>query len=119
MDLLITHRITRPPGPEQLRGPDDRLLEQYEVRGLIAIYWPDDEQEHAQAICKCESGFHTGAWAILGEDSRGLFQLNVAAHTQMAAYNLFDPQINCFFAHQLWVAQGWQPWTCAKRLGIV
>jgi hypothetical protein len=103
----------------ELWGQDNRLLEPYEVRGLAAIYWPVDQVENAFRVTDCESGRWTGAWNYLREDSRGLLQLNVLAHPEMAVYNLFDPQINFYWAYQLWKSQGWFPWTCAHRLGIV
>lgn len=100
-------------------GPDNRMLQEFEIDGLARIYWPETQVENVRNIARCESGWWTGAWAKVGEDSRGLLQLNLRAHPQLAAWNLFDPQINFYFAHQLWLAQGWRPWTCADILGIV
>jgi hypothetical protein len=100
-------------------GPDHRVLTDHEVRGLAGIYWPAVEVERALEVSRCESGLNTGAWATQGEDSRGLWQLNVLAHPQLAAWNLFDPQINAYFAYHLWSVQGWGPWTCAHTLGYV
>jgi hypothetical protein len=100
-------------------GPDARILTDHEVSGLAAIYWPSQEVARALEVSRCESGLNTGAWAYVGEDSRGLWQLNLRAHPQLGAWNLFDPQINAYFAYQLWAAQGWQPWTCAHTLGYV
>lgn len=90
----------------------DRLLQRYEVALLCTLYFPFGEVEHALQIAWRESGFRTGAHNVHGEDSRGLFQINVApgAHPQLAAWNLFDPQVNCYFAGQLFREQGWQPW---------
>jgi len=99
--------------------PDNRRLLDFEVRGLAAIYWPPEELDNALNIARCESGLWTGAWARQGEDSRGLWQLNVWAHPTFAMYNLGDPQINAYFAYQLWSNEGWEPWTCAHTLGIV
>ena len=104
---------------EKKLGPDQRVLTDHEVSGIAAIYWPPQEVARALEVSRCESGLNTGAWAYVGEDSRGLWQLNVRAHPQLAAWNLFDPQINAYFAYHLWATQGWQPWTCAHTLGYV
>jgi hypothetical protein len=119
LDLLITYRIPRPATPGLLRLPNNRTLTDHEMRGLVGIYWPPSEVQNAVAISECESGWETGAWAYIGEDSRGLFQLNIEAHPEMGLYALGDPQINCYWAHWLWSQQGWHPWSCARRLGII
>lgn len=41
-----------------------------------------------------ESRLKPGAHNPRGEDSRGLFQVNVRAHPQMAEMNLYDPRVN-------------------------
>lgn len=93
--------------------PSNRQLRLHEMVLLVAMYWPYEEIWHAVLIAYRESGFNTGAHNPKGEDSRGLFQINVAynAHPQLANYNLFDPQVNAFFAYQLWKEQGWRPWS--------
>jgi hypothetical protein len=112
--------------PDKLRNlntalwlPDNRQLEGYEIAGLARIYWPWKEIANVAAVSFCESEWWTGAHATVGEDSRGLLQLNVFAHPSYGRYNLGDPQINFYFAFQLWSEQGWRPWTCAHELGIV
>jgi hypothetical protein len=91
----------------------------FEVRGLAVIYWPIANAAQALEVARCESGLWTGAWNSTGEDSRGLWQLNLKAHPEFGTWNLFDPQINAYFAFHLWLAQGWGPWTCAHKLGYV
>ena len=70
---------------------------------------------------QCESGGDPNAHNTAGEDSRGLMQINVGpgAHTQWASYNLFDPETNLRLAYQLWQSQGWAPWSCAYKIGLV
>lgn len=102
---------------DELLGPDNRKLLEYEVYGLAALYWPASEAQRALNVAKCESGLWTGAHATIGEDSRGLWQINVNAWPDLAHWNLYDPQINAYFAHTIWAAQGWRPWTCARTLG--
>lgn len=76
-----------------------------------ASLWPPGERATACAVCLAESGGNPAAWNQRGEDSRGLFQINAAAHPQWAALDLFDPATNARVAYQLWQAQGWSPWT--------
>jgi hypothetical protein len=120
--LFLTTRITVAADGSIPFGPDDRVLTEDEVRALAAIYWPANEVQNAVDVSRCESiGFHTGAWNRKGEDSRGLWQINVAAgaHPQLAQYNLFDPQVNAYWAHNIWASSGWGPWTCAHLLHLV
>src|SRR5687767_6707153 len=46
------------------------------------------------AIALAESGGETGAHNDSGEDSRGLWQINVAAHTHLQDVDLSDPLAN-------------------------
>ena len=41
-----------------------------------------------------ESRLRPGAHNPRGEDSRGLFQINVRAHPHLASVNLYDPEVN-------------------------
>jgi hypothetical protein len=72
-------------------------------------------------ICNCESGFNTNAHNTTGEDSRGLMQINVNAHPNYEYLNLFDPQINCNVAYELYSKRGktFKDWTCARTLNLV
>jgi hypothetical protein len=71
-------------------------------------------------ICYCESSFNTNAHNTTGEDSRGLMQINVDAHPHYANRNLFDPQINCNTAFEIFTKSGknFKAWTCAKKLNL-
>lgn len=118
--ILNSDRIRRPlVARGDLVGPDNRLLQDFEVYGLAALYWPASEAQHALDVARCESGLWTGAHATVGEDSRGLWQINVNAWPAYGDWNLYDPQINAYFAATIWRALGWEPWTCAKKLGLV
>ena len=74
-------------------------------------------------IAKCESSFNTEAHNTSGEDSRGLWQINVAskANPQYASYDLFDPQVNANVAYAIYKAWGnnFGAWTCATILDLV
>lgn len=53
-----------------------------------------DEAATMTAIALAESGGETGAHNALGEDSRGLWQINVAAHPSLQGVDLSDPLAN-------------------------
>lgn len=89
-----------------------RILQYYEVWALAALYWPGPQVKNAVEVAFLESGFATAARNTSGEDSRGMWQINVAqgAHPELAEYNLFDPQVNAYFAARIWQASGWRAW---------
>lgn len=99
-----------------------RRLMKAEIWALAALYWPLSEVENAVEVAQLESGFWTAAWNQQNEDSRGLWQINVArgAHPDLKADNLWDPQINAFHAASIWRASGWTAWyNSAKKLGLI
>ena len=77
--------------------------------------------EAATKISHCESNWNTNAHNTTGEDSRGLFQINVDAHPQYLYVNLFDPEINCDIAYELYsnANKTFKDWTCARSLGLI
>lgn len=100
----------------------DRQLLRIEVTSLALLYFPLDQVDNAVNVAELESAFRTGAWNNDGEDSRGLWQINVGpgAHPDLADYNLFDPQVNAFFAARIYSSSGWHAWyNSAKRLGLI
>lgn len=112
--------------PEELEYPvlplTPRTLRRCEVSALAALYWPLEQIDNAVDVARLESGWATEAWNNTGEDSRGLWQINVsaAAHPTYVAYNLFDPQVNAWFAASIWRASGWAAWyNSAKQLGLI
>jgi hypothetical protein len=99
-----------------------RVLLKAEVWALAAIYWPYDEVENAVNIAQLESGFATAAWNNRDEDSRGLWQVNIApgAHPDLKHENLFDPQVNAYYAAAIWRHSGWAAWyNSATQLGLL
>ena len=72
-----------------------------------------DEAVTMTAIALAESGGRNNAHATRGEDSRGLWQINAAAHPDLAGrYDLFDPRQNALAAYE--VSRGGadiSPWT--------
>lgn len=98
-----------------------RTLRRCEVTALAMLYWPLQEVDNAVNIAELESSFFTAAHNERGEDSRGLWQINVLAHPHLLAHNLFDPQLNAYYASQIWRDAGsWKPWlNAAKKLRLL
>lgn len=66
----------------------------------------------AVAVALAESRGNSNAHAVNSrEDSRGLWQMNIKAHPEMASLNLYDPETNAKAAYGLWKSQGWGPWS--------
>ena len=59
----------------------------------LAGFQPD-EAATMTAIALAESGGETGAHNAVGEDSQGLWQINVAAHPGLQGVDLSDPLAN-------------------------
>lgn len=99
-----------------------RRLLRVEVTALAVLYWPLAEVDNAVEISYIESGWQTDAWNRDNEDSRGLWQINVAslAHPHLAQVNLFDPQVNAYYAARIWRESGWGAWyNSARQLGLL
>jgi hypothetical protein len=64
------------------------------------------------AVALAESGGNTDAHAVTSrEDSRGLWQINVRAHSEFASANLYDPATNARAARAVLRKQGWRAWS--------
>src|SRR5436190_1811982 len=64
------------------------------------------------AIALAESGGETGAHNASGEDSRGLWQINVDAHTDQQGVDLTDPLNNAKAAFEVsGHGENISPWT--------
>lgn len=99
-----------------------RTLRRCEVSALAALYFPLEHIDNAVDVAQLESGWRTEAWNTNGEDSRGLWQINVvdAAHPELRGVNLFDPQVCAYYAAQIWRASGWRAWyNSAVKLGLL
>lgn len=97
------------------------------IRGAF----PASEWVRAEMVARCESGLRSVTSKPNGNGTRdhGLFQLNdggtlqgllgrAGADPSNIALAL-DPAWNAKAAAELWKSRGWQPWTCAAKLGIV
>lgn len=64
------------------------------------------------AISLAESGGNPSSRLFTSrEDSRGLWQINIKAHPEFAAYDLTNPQANADAAYAVWKKQGLNAWT--------
>lgn len=64
------------------------------------------------AIALAESGGNVTAHATSGEDSRGLWQINMRAHASwVGSANLYDPAVNAWAAKHVCDIQGPSAWT--------
>jgi hypothetical protein len=81
------------------------------ARYALGAGWTRGDVTVAVAVAMAESGGNTDAHATRGEDSRGLWQINVAAHPDLASQNLYDPATNARAAYGIWRSQGWGPWS--------
>jgi Lysozyme like domain len=70
----------------------------------------------ATAIALAESGGDASAHNTKGEDSRGLWQINVAptANPDLIGMALFDPRTNARAAKIVYDRQGWAAWSVFK-----
>lgn len=64
------------------------------------------------AVALAESGGNTTARATVGEDSRGLWQINMRAHSSwVGSRNLYDPATNAWAAKRVCDSQGIRAWS--------
>jgi cell wall-associated NlpC family hydrolase len=77
-----------------------------------------DQAVTMTAVALAESGGNGSAHASHGEDSRGLWQINLRAHPQWSGLNAYDPLTNARLAFQ--VSGGGRdisPWTTTHGVG--
>lgn len=95
------------------------------IEEKIRAVWGPMEAKNAIRVARCESGLDPKAIAYEpnGSISRGLFQINNVHEGHLYKKNetakLFTVDFNIQVAYTLWKQQGWRPWSCAQRLGIV
>lgn len=94
------------------------------ILGLIQKYFPKEQWQNALNVAKGESGLNPGAigdnYPIRGQTipSYGLFQIR-ALPGRPKPEQLVDPEFNVQYAANLFKAQGWRPWSFARKLGLV
>lgn len=106
-----------------------------EVLSLVRRFFPPEEVGNAMAVSRCESGHRNvvGRRNSNGTRDYGIFQINDGGTLQAAlrragvAYasieaardHALDPLTNVRMASVIWASRGWQPWTCAAKVGVV
>ncbi len=85
---------------------------------LAAAGFTGQDLNRAVEIAFCESDFNVLAHNTVGEDSRGLMQINIEAHPIYSSLDLFDPTINSLVAYQIYLDSGsnFNSWTCDRIL---
>lgn len=101
------------------------------VHALIVRYFPANQVANADRVSLCESGQRSVSSKPNSNGSRdhGIFQLNDGGTLQSLLGQLgqnrsdialaLNPDLNVRAAALLYSQRGWQPWTCAAKLGIV
>lgn len=110
-------------------------LPQNEVTAMIRAEfarWGPQVQDEAVAVAQCESGLKPDAnnagTNTNGTTDHGLFQFNDGGTAQGILRQLgedpnnielfYDPSFASRGAELLFQQRGWQPWVCAKKLGL-
>lgn len=83
------------------------------------------EWQNAKRVMECESS--SRPWIVnnnprTGDYSVGLFQINLIgslAKSRPSEQWLKNPENNIAYAADMQQRQGWSPWTCARKLGII
>src|SRR5688572_30367614 len=87
-------------------------------RSLVAKYFPPEEVDRALWVMWHESGGNPGIPSQFnaggGEDSHGLWQINLNAHPSMKG-KTNDPEAATAYAAKLWADQGWRPWSVTHK----
>lgn len=93
--------------------------ERYQVL-LPIVGWEQENIPALAEIIQCESSWNTLAVGAAGE--LGLGQLMPSTWTSLPNAPEIDywysPAANLYTAHELYLREGWEPWTCADLLGI-
>jgi len=95
-----------PPKPKELTMSQYRAVKsEFDQVGIPEwVWWP---------IMMCESGGNPNAHRVTRwEDSRGLFQINVAANPSYKRYDLYNPVVNARLIAEGWMLPVW------RRAGI-
>lgn len=109
---------TSPPAPKSTvsqPGNYDELFQRHFGASWLA----------AKRVATCESGLRADAHNfshVTRDNSVGLFQINLygnLAASRPSAEWLKVAENNISYAANMYRSQGWRPWTCARKLGII
>ena len=114
--------ITVPLDPDAAPTPED-------VQLAIMTAWPPELRDTATTVADCESGLNPLAAHVNPNLSidYGLFQLNDGingVHSTLGGLGgtpelALDLNWNAQHAYTLFLQRGWEPWSCAKALGLL
>ncbi len=80
------------------------------------------QEDLAVKIAVCESGLKSTAYngnAHTGDSSVGIFQINLygnLAKERPSREWLSDPKNNIDYAHEMYLKEGFRPWTCTRKV---
>jgi hypothetical protein len=118
----LSSMITVPLDPKAAPTPDD-------IKLAIMTAWPPELRDTATTIADCESGLNPLAAHVNPNLSidYGLFQINDGingVHSTLGGLGgtpelALDLNWNAQHAYTLFLQRGWEPWSCAKALGLL
>jgi lysozyme-like protein len=118
----LSSLVTIPVDPEAAPTPEDIQL-------AIMTAWPPELRDTATIVADCESGLNPLAAHVNPNLSidYGLFQLNDGingVHSTLGGLGgtpelALDLNWNAQHAYTLFLQRGWEPWSCAKALGLL
>lgn len=110
----------------QARAAGHEVSDRRYAEHVITIVWGQAGAPVSEAmrVVHCETGgtYNTRAVGAAGE--RGLLQVHPIHRPTIAVLgmtwdDMFDPWANARFGLWLYQRQGWQPWSCARIVGVL
>lgn len=106
---------------EQVTVTTTRETTTHKVKRLTYQYFGKDAPT-ALRVFKCESGLRPDA--VGSTDDYGVAQIHLPAHSKKIPADdkiawLFNPENNIKLAYQLFLSSGFNPWVCARTLGVI
>lgn len=101
--------------------PPPTLTPKNEIEAYIVQVF-GDEAENAFKVLSCENkGLNPKAvnHNRNGSIDQGIFQINnIHRNGKAKGKDMFDYRQNIEVAHQIFLEQGWSPWTCSHKVGV-
>lgn len=110
------------PAPKATTAPTTAasVVSRYSAEQVIAMIrevWPADSVEKAIEVARLESGYRN--WVHNGSCCYGVFQIHYQAQKRrltargLGLQGLYDPRVNISVALEIFLEQGWSPWSVA------
>lgn len=107
------------PKPTPLPKPTLDIITQY----IVKTFESEGKAVVMEAIdvAFCESSLRPDAYGFNtnGTGDYGLFQINSIHLKRYGEGFMYDWRENVQVAYKLYKEQGWRPWVCARKLGII